>query len=72
VRDAHSAIATVEYSIDTGRWQPAYPVDGAADSRSERYEIRVDGDAAGRVVIRAADAMNNAATARVEGSGKIR
>jgi len=72
IRDAHSAISTVEYSIDTGRWQPAYPVDGAADSRSERYEIRVEGDAAGRVVIRAADAMNNAATARVGGSGAAR
>jgi sugar lactone lactonase YvrE len=72
VRDAHSAISTVEYSIDTGRWQQAYPVDGVADSRSERYEIKVEGDAAGRVVIRAADVMNNAATGRVEGSGKAR
>jgi sugar lactone lactonase YvrE len=72
VRDAHSAISSVEYSVDTGRWQPAYPIDGAAGSRSARYEIRVEGDAAGRVVIRAADAMNNAATARVEGGGKPR
>jgi hypothetical protein len=45
---------------------------GYAGSRSARYEIRVEGDAAGRVVIRAADAMNNAATARVEGGGKPR
>jgi len=72
VRDAASAIATVEYSIDTGRWQQVYPVDGAADSRSERYEIRVEGEAVGRVVIRAADTMNNFATARVEGSAKAR
>jgi hypothetical protein len=55
----------VEYSVDTGRWQPAYPVDGAADSRRERFEVRVEGDAAGRMVIRAVDAMNNAGTARV-------
>ena len=65
VADLFSPISTVEYSVDTGRWQPAYPVDGAADSRRERFDIRVEGDAAGRVVIRAADAMNNAGTARV-------
>jgi hypothetical protein len=65
VSDSFSPVSTVEFSVDTGRWQPAYPADGAADSRRERYEIRVDGDAAGRVVIRAADAMNNAGTARV-------
>jgi biopolymer transport protein ExbD len=44
-------------------------VDGAADSRQERFEIRVDGEAAGRVVIRAADTMNNAGTARVTAAG---
>lgn len=65
VADSFSPIATVEYSVDTGRWQSAYPVDGAADSRRERFEIRVEGEAAGRVVIRAADTMNNAGTARV-------
>jgi hypothetical protein len=68
VTDSFSSISTVEYSLDTGRWQPAYPVDGAADSRQERFEIRVDGEAAGRVVIRAADTMNNAGTARVTGA----
>jgi len=65
VTDSFSPVSVVEYSVDTGRWQPAYPVDGATDSRRERYEIRVDGEAAGRVVIRAADTMNNAGTARV-------
>jgi hypothetical protein len=65
VTDSFSAISTVEYSLDTGGWQAAYPVDGAADSRHERFEIRVEGDAAGRIVIRATDTMNNAGTARV-------
>ena len=69
VTDSFSPISSVEYSVDTGRWQPAYPLDGAADSRQERFEIRVDGDAAGRVVIRAADTMNNAGTARVTAPG---
>jgi sugar lactone lactonase YvrE len=68
VRDAQSAVSVAEYSVDAGRWQPAYPVDGAADARVERYEIRVEGDASGRVVIRAADIMNNASTARVDGT----
>ena len=69
VTDSFSPVSTVEYSVDTGRWQPVYPADGAADSRQERFEIRVEGEAAGRVVIRAADAMNNATTARVEALG---
>ena len=72
VTDAQSAVSTVEYSVDSGAWQSAYPVDGAADSRRERYEIRVEGSAAGRVVLRAIDAMNNVVTARVgpEGTGR--
>ena len=59
----------MEFSVDGGRWQTAYPADGAADSRVERFEIRVEGDAAGRVIIRASDVMNNATTARVENPG---
>ncbi len=72
VTDTQSAVSTVEYSVDSGPWQTAYPVDGAADSRRERYEIRVEGNAAGRVVVRAIDAMNNVVTARVgpEGPGR--
>jgi hypothetical protein len=69
VTDSFSPVATVEYSLDTGPWQAAYPVDGATDSRRERFEIRVEGDAAGRVVIRATDTMNNAGTARVTAPG---
>ena len=69
VTDSFSPVATVEYSLDTGPWQAAYPVDGATDSRRERFEIRVDGEAAGRVVIRATDTMNNAGTARVTAPG---
>lgn len=70
VRDAQSPVSIVEYSVDAGRWQTAYPVDGAADARTERYEIRIEGDAPGRVVIRAADIMNNASTARVDGTAR--
>lgn len=66
VRDGHSVIERVEYSVDAGPWQAAYPSDGSADAKQERYEIVVEGTAAGRVVIRATDAMNNTGTARVE------
>ena len=69
VTDSFSPVSIVEYSVDTSRWQAAYPVDGAVDSRQERFEIRVDGEAAGRVVIRATDAMGNTGTARAVGSG---
>jgi hypothetical protein len=72
VADSFSPVSVVEYSVDSGRWQMAYPADGAVDARRERFEIRVDGDAAGRIVIRAADAMNNAATARVTAPAAIK
>ena len=47
VRDSHTAVDTVEYSTDAEHWQVLYPVDGIADSRSERFELSVtDADAA--------------------------
>lgn len=66
VRDSHSVVDRVEFSVDGGPWQPAFPADGAADARRERYDIRVDGQAVGRVVLRATDAMNNTGTARLD------
>jgi sugar lactone lactonase YvrE len=65
VEDSHSAVTQVEYSIDGGPWQQAFPADGAADSRHEQYEVKVEGRAAGRVVFRATDTMNNTGTAKV-------
>jgi hypothetical protein len=62
VVDTTSVVDRVEYAIDAGPWQPAFPLDGAADSRHERYEIAVEGPAAGRLVIRATDTMNNMGT----------
>ena len=64
VRDAQSAVQRVEYSLDASRWKVVYPKDGIADSRREEFEVVVDeGEAAGNVIIRATDAMNNVATA---------
>ncbi len=64
VRDDHSAVQRVEYSLDASRWRVVYPKDGIPDSRREEFEITVEDSEAGRsVIIRATDAMHNVATA---------
>ena len=63
VGDTHSAVQKVEYSTDAEHWHVLYPLDGIADSRSERYELTVNRDQASQLVLRATDAMRNAATA---------
>jgi hypothetical protein len=66
VADDHSPIKSVEYSEDGARWQSAFPADGLADSRGERYEIRVNGLLGPRgLSLRASDAMNNGTAAQV-------
>jgi hypothetical protein len=60
VHDAHSPIQKVEYSLGGAAWQIIYPVDGLSDSPDERYEIPLANEAdAGRMVIRATDALQN-------------
>jgi hypothetical protein len=67
VKDDHSAVQRVEYSLDADRWRPIHPKDGIADSRVEQFELTLDGDATDRaVILRAVDAMSNVATARAE------
>jgi sugar lactone lactonase YvrE len=67
VHDEQSVIQRVDFSVDAERWRPVYPKDGICDSRLEQFELVLDGDvAAGSVVIRAVDAMNNTATARAD------
>jgi sugar lactone lactonase YvrE len=64
VRDEHSAVQRVEYSLDGSRWRVIYPKDGIPDSRREEFEITIEEGEAGRsVIIRATDAMANVATA---------
>lgn len=67
VNDADSPISRVEYSRDGGvRWTAVFPKDGIADSKSERYEVSVDGEI-GEIglTIRASDSMNNTDTTHV-------
>ena len=67
VRDEHSAVQKVEYSVEGDRWRSIYPKDGISDSRTEQFELVLEGDAGTRgVVIRATDALNNVSSARGE------
>jgi SMP-30/Gluconolactonase/LRE-like region len=66
VVDDHSPIQKVEWSDDGLTWRPTFPLDGIADSKSERYEVTVQGQIGARgLAIRATDAMNNVASAQV-------
>ena len=67
VRDEHSSVQKADYSLDGDRWQTIYPKDGIADSQVEQFELVLEGEAAARgVIVRAADALNNIASARGE------
>jgi hypothetical protein len=63
VRDGHSPLDRVEYSLDATRWRVVYPVDGIADSREERFEITLESGVALPVMIRAVDELNNVGSA---------
>jgi hypothetical protein len=65
VADEDSAVQRMDYSLDATRWRPIYPKDGICDSRTEQFELTLEGEAAG-VVLRATDAMGNVATARAD------
>jgi sugar lactone lactonase YvrE len=68
VADDHSPVQRVEYSQDGQHWRSVFPVDGIADSKSERYELAIEGDLGDRgLTLRASDSMNNVATAQVDG-----
>lgn len=65
VRDAHSPVQRVEYSVDSVRWQTVFPDDGIADALVESFTIRLPGAVESEVLVRAVDALNNVATAVV-------
>lgn len=67
VNDAHSAIARVEFSADGQHWSGVFPRDGVADSKSEHYELVVDGQLGERgLALRASDTMSNVANGHVD------
>lgn len=62
VRDDRSPVGKVEYAADAEKWVRLVPVDGIADSKSERFLL--PREAAGKfVVIRATDTFANVTTA---------
>lgn len=67
VTDADSPVSRVEYSRDGGvRWTAVFPRDGIADSKSERYEVTIEGEISDAgLTIRASDSMNNTDTTHV-------
>jgi hypothetical protein len=67
VNDADSPVARAEYSRDGGvHWTAVFPKDGIADSKSERYELSLDGEIGEiGITIRASDSMNNTETTHV-------
>jgi hypothetical protein len=69
VTDDHSPIQRVEYSRDGYEWTAVFPADGIADSRTEHYEVTVEGTLGPRgLTLRAIDALNNTSTTQVDGS----
>jgi hypothetical protein len=68
VTDDHSPIQRVEFSQDGKNQRTVFPLDGIADSRSERYELSLEGQIGERgVTLRATDSMNNVASLQVDG-----
>jgi hypothetical protein len=67
-RDAGSQIQRLEFSVDAGRWQQVYPLDGINDSSEESYEFVIPSDEGERprvVVLRVSNRLGNVATSRV-------
>jgi flavin-binding protein dodecin len=69
VQDTDTAVQKAEYSLDGDRWLTVYPTDGIADSRSEQFELVLEGESTSRgVILRATDALNNVSSADVPGT----
>jgi hypothetical protein len=71
VKDENSPIQRVELSTDGQQWRAVFPVDGIADSRTEHYQVAVDGPLGPRgLSLRASDSMNNVVTLQVDAPGR--
>lgn len=66
VQDGASPLFRVEYAIDGGDWRVVHPEDGVTDSRTEAFEVALDGLEAGEhtLAIRARDTSNNTGTGK--------
>ena len=63
VRDAQSPVQRVEVRAGSGDWRVVHPLDGVPDGLVERFEVVLNEAGDAPIVIRAADALRNAASA---------
>jgi sugar lactone lactonase YvrE len=61
VEDAYSRVEEVRYLVRPAGWRVAFPVDGVADSRSERFKfsVKLDPGSDDMITIRARDGHGN-------------
>jgi hypothetical protein len=66
--DDISAIQSVEYAVNSGKWTLVFPTDGIADSRQESFEFLLPGyrDGIYTLVIKVTDVLGNTVTARAD------
>jgi len=59
--DGQGPIARAEYSLDAARFIPLAPVDGVSDSRSESYNLTLDGLRPGEhtIIVKVTDLLGN-------------
>lgn len=68
-KDDASPLRRAEYSVNGGRWEEIYPVDGINDGREESYEFAPEGlvgTGPHVIVVRAIDLLGNGASVRIE------
>jgi hypothetical protein len=67
--DDISAIQSVEYAVNSGKWTLVFPTDGIADSRQESFDFLLPGYRDGGVytlVVKVTDILGNTVTARAD------
>jgi hypothetical protein len=66
VKTGTSRVYQLEYSVDSKKWQIAYPTDGIADSRQEDYDLELSGLTRGEhvVSIRVVDSVGTVGTGK--------
>jgi hypothetical protein len=64
--DTFNIVREVAYAVDAGDWILAWPADGLADSRQERYELTLSSLSPGEhsIVVRATDVAGNTSAGR--------
>jgi hypothetical protein len=67
--DDISAIQSVEYAVNSGKWTIVFPTDGIADSRQESFDFLLPGYRDGGIytlVVKVTDVLGNTVTAGAE------